>query len=325
MHDMASIAGPITAVRLGLVVALGLVTACGGRQVPDHDGYRTAKAQGWEEPTVLELDEDMEAEMDGELSYPKRRRARWFAVSLPRSGELEIRLSYASYGEIVDEMNEDDPFDLAFEVYDDQYRLITRADNEEDDVGERQKRRTLYELTAGTYLIHVFLQRRMDEVDYTLRVLFRSGEVNVASSDFPRRVAFVDPLPAVPEVDDAPRARPRCRGRNCRKNNRRPPRRNTPQQPDRKPESDAVTVPANGLRARIIGVRASGDGTLITINRGSAHGVASGWSGQVTTGAGKRIPQGSFTIKQVKAQESYATVQASPDSVTSAAYAIIKP
>lgn len=319
MHAMAASARTITP------VLLGLIAACGAK-IPEHDGYRTAKAEGWETPQKLDLDDDLEAEVDSELSYAKRQRARWFVLTLPRAGELDLSLSFAPLGEVVNELDEDDPFDLAFEVYDDHYRLLTRADRNEDDAGERKKRRTLYELARGKYFIHVFLQRRLDEVEYSLRLQFRRADIDVASTDFPKMVAFVDDLPAIPQVDDAPRPAPRCRGRNCGKPTPRPrdPDRSKPTpEPDR--AAGVVAVPAGGMRARITGVRATGSGTRITINRGTAHGVAKGWRGRMVTRDSKSIPDGSFTIDSVKAQESTATVRTTPDAATSAANAIIQP
>jgi hypothetical protein len=311
--------------RTIMAVLLGLIAACGAK-IPEHDGYRTAKAEVWETPQKLELDDELEAEVDSELSYAKRQRARWFALELPRAGELDLSLTFAPLGEVVNELDEDDPFDVGFEVYDDHYRVLVRADKGEDDAGERKKRRTLYELPRGKYFIHVYLQRRLDEVEYSLRLQFRAGEVDIASTDFPKLVAFVDPLPAIPEVDDAPRPEPRCRGRNCGKPTPRPrdPDRTDPE-PEQEPKSQVVAVPAGGMRARITGVRATGEGTRITINRGTAHGVAKGWRGRIVTKDSKSIPDGSFTIDSVKAQESTATVRPTPDAVTSAANAIIQP
>lgn len=318
MHDTAPFPRTIMA------VLLGLVTACGAK-IPQHDGYRTTKSEGWQTPSKLELDEDGEAEVDSELSYPKRQRARWFALTLPRAGEIEISMTYAPLGEVVNELDEDDPFDLGFEVYDESFRVLTRADQQEDDAGERKKRRTLYELPRGKYYIHVYLQRRLDEVEYSLRLQFKRADVDIASTDFPKNVAFVDPLARIPETDDAPRPEPpRCRGSKCGKTPRRdPPERTEAAKPSG--EGSVVSVPAGGLRARIIGVRAGSGGTRITINRGTAHGVAKGWRGRIVTRDSKSIPNGSFTIDVVKAQESQATVNTTPDTATSAANAIIQP
>ncbi len=301
---------------------LGL-SACATRSVPDHDGYRNAAArQAWEKPTVLEFDEDNEAEVDGELSYPNRRRARWYAVELPDSGNLDVRLDYLPLGEESDEVDiedEDDPFDVGFEVYDSGYKQLVRADRDEEDAGEDSKRRTLEDLSQGQYLVHVFVQRRLDEVDFTLRMQFRPRYV-AAKSDFPRNVAFVDPLPQVPQVDDAPPPEPpRCRGRRCRdRESRRPSARNP------RPPTTTPAPSADAIKGRIIGARGTSEGTRITINRGSAHGIERGRRGRVVTRSGSNIANGSFTIVQVKTRESYAVVGASTDAVISAAHVRIE-
>ncbi|GAB4512703.1 MAG: hypothetical protein Tsb0020_30800 [Haliangiales bacterium] len=303
-----------------------LLPACGGPQVPDHDGYRQGVDEPWSSPETLEFNDDREAEVDGELSYPRRRRARWFELTLPGDGEIEVKLSYYPLGALdgtePDESGRDEPLDLAFEVYDGERRMLVRADNSEDDAGERKKRRTLYELPAGRYLVHLYTQSRLDEVEFTLRVSYRRIGELVSASDFPKTVAFMPTLPQIPTVDDSPPEAHRSAGRSDPPPRRpRNPRRSRPQPPDKEPEA----VAEDGMRARIIGIRAGDSGTRITINRGSAHGVVKGWSGRVVSRSGKGISDGGFKITQVKAQESYATVRATPDAVTAAANVIIKP
>ena len=79
--------------RLVWPVALAaLLAACGGTDVPSHSGYKNPKATPWRKPTVLLLDDQGEAEVDDSVSYPKRLRARWFAVDLPTGGQLELQV-----------------------------------------------------------------------------------------------------------------------------------------------------------------------------------------------------------------------------------------
>ncbi|MEM9487548.1 MAG: hypothetical protein AAGC55_00320 [Myxococcota bacterium] len=289
--------------------------ACGGVDVPEHNGYR-GKSRAWEKPKVLSFDEDQEAEAEGELSYPKRRRARWFAVELPDDGDLEVQvealpLRYAA--ENTEFEDEDDPFDVAFEVYNTDYKMLIRADREDTDAGDDRRSRNLPGLAKGRYLIHLYLQRRLDEAEYFLRLKYEAGAADI-ETDFPTQVAFIEPLPVVPAFDDAPdRIGRRPTGKRPRPNGKRPP-------PDKKPQKDPNAVPSGTISARIIGVRqASNGGTHITIDVGSSRGVKRGWKGKVVTKKGRSIPGGSFTIKKVNARTSTATVGgASPDSVTGA-------
>ena len=309
---------------MALLAISCLLMACAGR-IPDHDGYPGKSTKGWENPTDLELDEDLEAEADGELSYPARRRSRWFAVELPQPGRLAVQLSYLPLGDLGEEEFVDDPFDLAFEVYDASHRLLARADNEESDAGERKKQRTVEDLASGRYLIHVYVQRRLDAAEYTLRLQLKRGGAIASQTDFPSGVRFPEPLPLVPVVDDTPadaKPRPRCRGRRCGKRHRGSSRSSGPTQ-----KPDKTDEPASGtaMQGRITGVRVVGGGTRITINRGTSHGVAKGWKGRVVSRSGAGIANGSFTISQVKANESYATVNASGDAVTAAAHVRINP
>jgi hypothetical protein len=290
-------------------VAMVATAACGGTPIPDHDGYR-GTATGWKRPTPLVLDEDLEAEDDTELSYPERRRSRWYEVTLPQDGSLTLQVSYtplsgeseADDGLEFEEEDESDeiPFDVAFELYDENYRRLLRADYEDDDAGERKRNRVVSNLPKGRYLIHLYVHRRLDRAECTLFVQLKPGVADV-ETDFPRQVAFVPALPVVPLFDDAPPPRKRTRGSRPRSN---------------KPEDDDKS--AGSLAGRIIGVRGSAGGTTITINRGKSHGVATGWKGEVVHESGKAIPNGTFTITEVKDTRSTATVKATADSVNEA-------
>jgi hypothetical protein len=277
--------------------ALLLAVACGGPQVPDHDGYRNPKQTPWSKPKVLTLDSHFEAEADDAVSYPRQQRSRWFAVDLPGDGELDVRLSLVTLGQQAREI------DLAFEVLDERFRVMTRADSEEDDAGDTHKTRTLYELAQGRYFVHVYAQERLDAAEFTLRVKYRRGSVDRPyESNFPADVAFVDPLPVVPLFDDAPPPTP--------KRTTRPTR---PTQPKKEP-----TEAPTGVQGRIVRAVAAAGGTNIIINRGINHGVDKGWRGSVVNAGGTAIANGSFTITSASANESQAQVRATPDAVSSA-------
>lgn len=287
-----------------LLIGVFAVTAC-GPGIPEHNGYKNAKVKPWRKAKVLELDEAMEAEVDESVDYRKRKRAKWYAVDTPDYGELQVKLTSSPLflGEVRN-------FDLAFEVLDSNFNVITRADAEEDDAGEERKERTLYELNEGRYYVHIYLQERVDSAEYTLRLVFKPAKKEY-ESNFPAKVAYVPVLPAVPPVDDAPlvvEKKPKCRGRKCR--------RHTPRPKDK---------PSTSVGARISGITASGSGTRIKINKGSAAGVEKGWKGSVVTKGGSQIAGGGFTVNKVSSNESYATVKATPDAVTSAKYVRLRP
>jgi hypothetical protein len=288
-------------VRLVLSAALLVLAACGGADFPSHNGYGSKKAKPWRKPIVVALDARGEAEVDDVVSYPRKQRARWFAVDLPGSGELDVDLSVTPIS--------DRRLDLAFEVLDEGYRMLVRADREEDDAGEDEKRRTLYELPPGRYYVHVWAQGRTDEADFTMNLRYRPAVV-ASDSGFPGTVAFVGQLAEVPSSDDSPAAvvvKPRCKGKDCTK------------KPAPEPAVD------RSLRARIAGITTSGTSTAIKIDRGASEGVAVGWRGEVITRDGKAIPGGRFEVSRVSQRESFATVKASSDAVTAAKYVRLRP
>lgn len=294
---------PVWPVALSAVLA-----ACGGTDVPTHSGYKNPKATPWRKPTVLLLDDQGEAEVDDSLSYPKRMRARWFAVDVPSGGQLEVQVQTEPQG--------DRDVDLAFEVLNEGYEVLVRADRDEEDAGEEQKSRTLKELRPGRYYVHVYAQRRLDEADFSLSLMFKPGAAAAEASNFPASVAFVGALADVPAVDDGPPPGPPpkkpCKGARCKK---RPPE--EPKEPE--PQVKA-------LKARVAGiVSTSAGGTLIRIDRGSQQGVAVGWKGAVESRDGKPIAGGSFEVSRVTAAESFGTVKASANSVTQAKYVRLRP
>jgi hypothetical protein len=280
--------------RIVLASVLALATACGPK-IPQHDGYKNDKVKPWKKPKALSFDENMEVKTEGDLSYPDMRRARWYSLTLPSSGELEIKLEITPPGDAVN-----DDFDLAMEVLDPGYRVISKADMEEEDVGELSKTRTLYDLQPGTYLVHLYLQGRLDTADYELRATYkRAGTVDV-KSDFPAQVAFIPPLPMVPLNDDTPaKYRPE------------PPRvvriPKGPRKP-RPPKDEPPPPPATSKTARVIGVSVSGGGTQVTIGMGTAQGVANGWKAKI---AGV---QGAWAVS-CDERKCTATVGATPDQV----------
>jgi hypothetical protein len=283
--------------------AIAMAASC-GPAYPTHDGYPEARRSPWEKPKVLELSSDREAEVDDSVSYVKRRRARWYAIDIPAFGEMDVRVSTSQLGK------QDDEFDLAFEILAPDGRVLIRADAEEDDAGDEVKTRSLAEMPPGRYLIHVYVQRRTDQADFSVRIQYRASSEGPESS-FPAEVAYVEPLATVPAVDDAPPPPPpRCRGPRCRK---RPP----------PPKDDQPA--AKSFRALISLVGTSGSGTDIRIAAGGNRGIDKGWRGRVITKAGGAIPDGSFTVTRVTATEAYATVKASPDAVRGAKYVRLVP
>lgn len=290
-----------------LALALGTAMGCGGPDVPEHSGYRSAKARPWRSPTVLKLDDSYETEVDDIVSYAKRQRSRWYAVDLPGPGDLEVQLTLA-------ELSDERDVDLSLEVLGEGYRVLARADREEDDAGDDQKARTVKGVTPGRYYVHVYAPRRLDASDFTMQVRYKPRAVD-SPSNFPGSVAFVGALPDVPAQDDAPPPAPvvkKCKGSRCKK------------RPTRVAALDSQPPPRS-VRARIAGIIDSGKGVQIRINQGASQGIAVGWKGSVVSKDGKPIPGGSFEISRVSPGESFGTVRANVASVTSAKYVKLQP
>jgi hypothetical protein len=281
------------------IVSLSIVLmACGGPQIPTHNGYKPKDAKPWKKPKALKLNNKLEAKAEGDVSYPDMRRARWFQIALPENGELTLTLEITPPG---DEVN--DEFDLAMEVLDPSFRVISKSDLEDDDAYEQTKKKTLVDLAPGKYLIHVYLQGRMDTADYVLHASFKPTSAAAARTNFPADVEFVPALATIPLQDDTPRSyRPAAPA------GPRRPRRSRAQEPTPRPEPTPAAAP---VTARIINIQIVSGGTVITVARGKDTGANDGMMAKIA-GIGD-VPIGNCGPRTCTA-----TVKATPDQLKSA-------
>jgi hypothetical protein len=292
--------------RMLLVVAL--VGACGGPQIPTHNGYKSEKARPWMKFKTLKFDEKGEAKVEGDLSYPDKRRAAWFGADLPVPGDLDLKVEITPPGETVN-----DDFDLGFEVLDTGNRPIIRKDIDEgDQTHELNKDAHLKSLAPGHYLIHLYLQSRMDTGEYVLRAVFKAGAPAEQKSDFPAQVAFVGALPMVPISDDTPKGY-------------KPPTTavviHSTHHPVATHKDPPPPPPPTTLSARIINVSVVTGGTQITIGRGTSAGLKEGMHVRV-----KGVNSGSFAISACAERTCLATVSGvTPDQIRQSGSVEISP
>jgi hypothetical protein len=67
-----------------------LLLACGGAKT--HSGYPEGEKEPWSSPTKLKLTENGEASTEGNVSFPRRERAKWYALDLPAPGAIQAKL-----------------------------------------------------------------------------------------------------------------------------------------------------------------------------------------------------------------------------------------
>jgi hypothetical protein len=275
------------------IVLVCAVTACGGPQIPTHNGYKPKEAKPWKKPRALKFDDKGEAKVEGDLSYPDMRRARWFELTLPSSGQLTLGLEVTPPGDAVN-----DEFDLGMEVLDPAYRVISKSDLEDEDAHELNKKKTLVELPPGKYLVHVYLQGRMDTADFALHATFKATAAAEVKSNFPAEVLFVPVLAQVPLQDDTPR-------------NYKPVvvEKHGPRHV--RPAPTPAVPPAATVSARIINVQIVAGGTQITLGRGTTTGASDGMHGSI-----RGVP-GAFQIGGCNERTCTATIKATPDQIKS--------
>ena len=249
------------------------IAACGGVQVPQHNGYKSKTSEPWKKAKEIKLDEKQHGKVDGDLDYKDFRRAKWYVVNLPASGDLTVNLEVSPPGE--------DKFDLALEVLDSNGNVLIKADKDDDDAYEVKKSKSLVELQAGSYWVHLYLEGRLDTCEYDLDVQWTPREL--ASADtFPRDVAFPPALPVVPLVDDTVGVKPPpCKGRGCGGGGGSRPPGGGGGGGGTKPPPPPPPPAGGAVSAHIINVNVGGGGTTITFNKGTDAGVNDGSRGSV--------------------------------------------
>lgn len=278
-----------------LAAALVAIGACGGPDIPTHSGYKNDKLKPWKKPKLIPLDDKGEGKVDGELEYAAYRRAKWYAVDLPSDGELELNLEITPPGDAADE-----EFDLAMEILDTNFQVISKADVDEEDAHEMIKNRTLYELTPGRYLIHLYLQRRIDLAEYDLKVKFLP-QARAFESDFPAQVQFPPRLATIPPIDDTPADQIRVAKQPKVKRTGKGRTKGPKPPPEDKGQK---------MNARVINVAVSGSESVITIDRGTNQGVTDGMKAYV-----KGVP-GGVTLNSCGERNCKAKVNATPDQIS---------
>jgi hypothetical protein len=302
------------ALGLGLLTfGLSLLVACGGAQIPSHNGYKGKKPKPWEKPKVLKLDKN-EAKSGFDLDYAKLKRARWLAVDLPGPGTLTafLDVSPSSGSGGTTEEGEELDIDVGFEILDGtSFNVIAASNLETDDAHELKKELKAKELTEGRYLVHVYLQGRLDAADVDVKLTFERGEQKW-KSDFPNQVAFVGPLAAIPPLDDAPEQVA------VKKKTR--VTRVTSDKPKDKDKPDDDKGGGGAVMAEISDTQPEGSGgTMITIAAGTGDGLENGLSGSV-----KGVRNSSFKLSGCGASTCRAKVKAAIDDVRSAGAVVIK-
>jgi hypothetical protein len=298
-------------VLAGVLVAL--LGGCGGAPIPMHSGYNSRTAEPWKKPK--------EGKADGDLNYKEYRRAKWYVVNLIHGGDLTVTLDVTPPG--------DDKFDLAVEVLDPRFNVIAKGDKEDDDAFELKKTKTLPALQPGAYLIHLYLEGRMDTCEYELAVAFapgKTGDVGDPNDTFPQEVAYVPDLPVVPLQDDTPIVKePGGRGGRGGKGGGGGGKGGA--ETGGKGGTTASKPPGTGgggapVAARITDVSVGAGGTTITFNRGLLDNVKEGSAGRVDGVKGGEFQGGA---KSCSDHQCKATVSASADDVNRSGHVTVTP
>ncbi len=293
--------------RTALLLLVAAV-ACGGPEIPQHNGYKSDKAKPWKKARTLKLDDQNQAKAKGDLSYPDMRRAVWYDLELVQQSDVDLMVEINGPGDAVN-----DNFDLGVELLDPGFRKLVRKDQEEgDQQAEEKKTLQAKNLAPGHYYVHMYLQSRLDTADYVLHVNLHPAPPSVGKSDFPALVAFPSQLAMVPISDDTPKGYkpPTTTPVVVTHTHKAPP----------PPKKDPTPPPPTTLSARIINIAVVSGGTQITVGRGTSSGAQAGMKGKVNG-----LASGAFTLTACNERTCTATVAATPDQIKGSGSVVLTP
>jgi hypothetical protein len=286
-------------ILLAAVVA-PLLVACGGPKYPMHSGYHKNNKTPWTHAKVIQLDARLEGKTEGTLDYRDYKRAAWYAVRLPGDGDLGVNLEVFPPG--------DDKFDLAMEVLSPSFQVISKSDQSSQDAFDVKKSKSLIELKRGVYLVHVYLENRLDQCDFDLGIKFTPRKL-AGEDTFPQQVAFVPDLPVVPIQDDTPITKPTHHGHHGHHTGGHSPPPPPPPPPGGLP-----------VAGRVINVQVAGNATQIIFNKGIADGLHDGAKGQVSG-----IKNGAFEAFGCGQRTCKGRVKATIDEVNRSGKVVVQP
>jgi hypothetical protein len=197
------------------------------------------------------------------------------------------------------------------EVLDPGFRVIAKSDLEESDAGELTKTKTLVDLAPGQYLIHLYLQGRMDTAEFVLRAVYKRTAAAEVKSNFPSEVDFVPMLAMVPLTDDTPKNyKPQVV---VVKTTPKGPK--GPKPPKPPPEAPKVV----GSTARVIGIAVVSGGTEVTIGRGTTSNPPANDGMKAKVSGVSDVVQ----ITNCSDRTCKATVKGTPDQITKAGGSVV--
>jgi hypothetical protein len=254
------------------------LATCGGA-APVGTGYPEGEASPWSKASTLRLNDNLEALAEGELSFPKGQRARWYAVDLPAPGKITARISTETAVKGAD---------IGMEILDAGFNVNAEGQND-DDVGQAKKTREYKDARQGKSYVHIYALGRNDVVAYTLRVRFEPKPQTaraepVATPSGPDKTQFpwtVPNLPVLPQIGKGSGSGVAVR--------------ETPPPPD-------PNAGFNVIKATIIEFNSVGSGVRVILNKGQNQNLADGLEGDVLSG-GKPLKGGHFKIKACHADD----------------------
>jgi hypothetical protein len=310
------------------LVAVCASAACGSAITQHSKSGEDFEVKG---AKTIKLDDGYGRSKDN-VTYPGGDRVDWKTFETPSKGDISITLKWTSPRP---------DLDLSMNILDDTYTVVKRVPPASS--GSGRKTAELKDMPAGNYYVQVYASGRGDAGEYTLEVQHSPERAvmpqNVEALPNPPR------LPAIPAAVAAaagggggggggvgpkgsetnpckpgeqcppgalfinpacPTAPPAMPGTPCP-----PAAAIKPECPEAGPLMPEQPCPPKPRAGRIIERSRDNQDIIITIDKGSNHGIGKGWMGVIFTGrSGSKVLTGSdFTIFKVTEDESYGKIR----------------
>jgi hypothetical protein len=294
----------MTRSALTFAAAAALALGSGGCPLNVNGNAHSGKDKSYKGAGKIVLEDvgggTLEGKAKGIVTYPGGDRSDWkqFEVPAGKPGDLQITLKYRPPRK---------GLDLAFDIFD-QYGQHKGGVKPSPKKHRTSKEATVPDVDPGIWYVRVYASNRIDAGDYRLTVDLNEKKVMVSQVDLQKLKGEIPDPPTLPAPVPPKQMTPAEKAK-CDQDFAKCTADHDKCEADNAANAGKAPKPVQG-RVMMPQLDSSGM-VIITIDRGTKHGVDRGWDGQIQGAGGN----GAFKVISVRESSSVGKVKMSVDQV----------